>query len=225
MRQREFIKKAGVEAVVWIDPRKVHYHAGSMHPVAVRKITAMKRQYPKFIVDYTRPFIKAREPFVISHSSINDLPKIEENSRYIKLVDFIEADGNVKETVWYREMVADVKQKGEARYKRVRLRDEDAVLEFLRGYVTALVHSMRINGYDDPNGGYEATGMIDASGSICKTEHGDHRFCIARILGLERFPLKIIGIHEDHFGSGHSPGAATYARALELIRAAGDRFA
>ena len=41
----------------------------------------------------------------------------------------------------------------------------------------------------------EPTALIDEHGAVIKGSKGNHRFAIARLLGLQSFPLKIVGVH------------------------------
>ena len=219
MRQKQFLEQAGDEAVIWIRPNRVTKHAGTKWPVGKARIKSWRQKLPKAMVDIMRPWIKAQEPFVIPSAVFGHPRPVEDDQRYGLIADYIEQDGRLEATVWYRDLMQDLSDTGMARHKDIRMTSKTDVIDFFKGYVDPLISSLRRDGYHDPKNGFESSAVLDANGNICKAGSGNHRFCISHILGLPAFPLRIVAIHEDHAGTN-----LTLSKALDLIRSAETRF-
>ena len=112
---------------------------------------------------------------------------------------------DLRASLWFRELSDDLASTGIASYKRRRLRSEAEIIAFLDSYMLGMIdsymlgmiESFRTTGFDVSKSGFEPTAVIDAEGNLMKTGSGNHRFCIAVLLDLPRFPLLIVGAHED----------------------------
>jgi hypothetical protein len=68
-------------------------------------------------------------------------------------------------------------------------------------------------GYDVDRAPEAGEVIIDANGRLLKSSSRNHRFAIARIIGLSSIPLEIVGAHEDWPGADR---AKRGMRELEL---------
>ncbi|HSF95832.1 MAG TPA: hypothetical protein VLA52_12475, partial [Thermohalobaculum sp.] len=93
---------------------------------------------------------------------------------------------------------------------------------FLRDYVLDLVASMEHRGYDVEKGGEFGSAQIGADGQLVKSGSGTHRFCVARLLGLTRFPLRVVGIHAG-WAAGVE-GGLTVAELGKRLKEIGERY-
>lgn len=197
LTQKSFLRAAGDRNVIWVDPAKVTFRSGSKWPVGKHRIRQLQQRWPVPIVNLFRAGIKGREPFLIPTQHYGPLERITQTPRYEKVADFIEHRENVTASLWYRDLMEALNETGLATHKTISMRSEAEVVDFLNSYFGALVTSMQTKGYSDPKGGYESAAVINQDGSITKTGSGNHRFCVSKALKLKKFPLRIVGAHEN----------------------------
>ena len=196
MKQKDFLCAAGDRAVVWVTPAKVTRQFGSKWPVGRARIRTLRRVLPQAAVNLARPAIKRAEPFTIPVTFFDAKPPVRDTHRYRLLEDLVANRTDLRASLWFQEFSGELASRGAASYKRRRLHSEAEILEFLGSYMLGLIESLRKTGFDVAKSGFEATAVIDAEGNLMKTGSGNHRFCIATLLDLPRFPLVIVGAHE-----------------------------
>lgn len=209
LRQKDFTQEAGERAVLWIDPARVDGHTGTKWPVGKMRLRQLSRVLPKPILNLLRPTIKRREPFVIPRACFGRVDPVVETERYLKIIDFIRHKETVTQSAWYQDLTAELARTGTARHKDIAMTSEAEILKFLHGYVGALVDKLAADGFSPEHGGYESTAVIGPDGGLTKAGSGNHRFNIAKALGLTRFPLRIIAVHEDWLPSDLRGGKFT----------------
>ncbi|WP_417741213.1 hypothetical protein [Salipiger sp.] len=197
MKQKAFIRAAGDAAVVWVRPASVSRQFGSKWPVGRARVRTLRRVLPQWGVDLLRPAIRRAEPFVIPAQFFGPKPRVTETHRFRLLEDLMAHEQDLRSSLWFRELSDDLASTGIASYKRRRLRSEAEIIAFLDSYMLGMIESFRTTGFDVSKSGFEPTAVIDAEGNLMKTGSGNHRFCIAVLLDLPRFPLLIVGAHED----------------------------
>lgn len=199
LTQKQFITQAGERAVIWINPANIAFHAGTKWPVGKRRLAELERKLPRALVNLARPAIKRREPFVIPADCFAELRAIVGSDRWEKIGDFVRNKDRITETLWYRALTEDLDRNGVAMHKKIAMRSRDEIEDFLIGYVRALVESLQTEGFkpDRDGDGYASTAVVNADGTLCKTGSGNHRFVMCKVMGIDRFPLKIVGAHED----------------------------
>lgn len=215
MRQRDFIDSAGDRAVIWVSPARIDRQLGSKWPVGRARLRRLGRVLPKPVVGLLRAPVKRAEPFTIPAEHFARTARISETGRYQRLADLMAHEDDVRASLWYDDLMRELSERGVAFYKTRPLRSEAEIAAFLRDYVLGLIDSLRRNGFESGATGFESTAVIAADGTLCKTGSGNHRFCIASLLGLPRFPLRIVGAHEDwvraHLGARPTPDAVLAA--------------
>ncbi len=197
LMQRYFLHDSGDRAVIWVDPRTVDLAVGSKWPVGKRKLRHLSRRLPAPVVAMLRPFIKHREPFVIPRADFATPRPVAETPRYIRVADVVRHRGDVGQSAWYRDLLAELEQTGCARHKTIEMRSEPEIRAFFASYVLPLIESLEREGYRCDDEGYASTAVIGPQGDILKAGSGNHRFCVAKVLGLDLFPLRIVGAHQD----------------------------
>ena len=181
-----------------IDPQKVHQHATTSYQVT--------NQYYKR-VDNSRLLpnaVKARlshqffrlEPFI--KNSFNYGPKdIWAMPTYIKISNFID-ESKVQNTNWYEILSRELEGRGYARHKDNKLSSTTEIKEFLLFYRRNVVFSLQKDGFKKNDPILEMpTVLIDKNKKILKGSKGNHRFAIAKKLGMENFPVVICGTHKN----------------------------
>ena len=110
------------------------------------------------------------------------------------LEDLYRADGVPERTDLYARLLQ-AAQAGQPRRRRgTVLADEATIQAFFVDYVS-LFERMRAEGYRRGVGKDEPGVAIARDGEIVKTANGNHRFAIARLLGLAPIPVEVHFIH------------------------------
>lgn len=194
-------KEIGDALVVWVNPRKIKLHAGTNQPYtrsAKEKLACIEGAFPS-ASKYTKFFHSALysiEPFSVRRGLLNFLVPVEADPRYEKLEDYIRHMQSPQECRWYGELVNQVLRDGCAHHKGLTFRNTGEVDAFFNGYLRDLVDSMATIGYDKSKSRDVGTALIGSDGSILKSHAGNHRFIVARIVGVPLIPLEILGAHE-----------------------------
>jgi hypothetical protein len=194
--------KLGAATLVWINPRRVQFHCGSNQPYSnkMKQVLHRLEQQLPVLRSSTRFLSTAAyslEPFSIAARLLRQMTPMEENETYRKVADAFACREDLRQSVWYGELIAELKRDGVASHKVLRFHSEAEIGAFFESYVGGLIDSMASGGYDATKAQDTGTGIIGADGSILKSDAGNHRFCVARLLGVPLVPLEILGAHED----------------------------
>jgi len=154
---------------------------------------------PKALANKLRPALKKREPFITPPSHFNDAAPIVETPRYLKVSDFIQRGGPVEDTLWFRQLAAELESKGVAYHKLIEMKSVEDIHHFFDSYVIPLIESLRNDGFRPEKTGYESAAVIDAQGNLSKVGSGNHRFVIGKVLGLPLYPLRVLSVHADWY--------------------------
>jgi hypothetical protein len=197
-------KLLGEQLVLWIDPQKVDYHVGTKWPNIkhlTQKVSKIGRSVPygRKPASLTNKLIFRCEPFTISQAYYREKTDIESLEKYRKVKDFIENRHRVEGTIWYGELMDELKRKGCASYKKKRLYSKEEIDSFFQSYVMDLVDSMEEEGYNISKSTETGVALIGSDGAVHKAGSGTHRFYVARILGVKAVPVKIAGVHKEWF--------------------------
>jgi hypothetical protein len=195
-------REIGEGLVVWINPRRVMLHGGSNQPYTKHLKRALNRLQgagPVFrkLAQFLDRALYSIEPFTVKGRLLRNPAPIEGEETYRKVDDFIRNRADPARSIWYDELARTLQRTGLAGHKALVFRSEPEILAFLETYVGGLVDSMRARGYDGSKASDIGTGLIAADGTVLKSDAGNHRFCVARILGVGPVPLEIMGAHED----------------------------
>ncbi|MCH2165114.1 MAG: hypothetical protein MK098_10745 [Marinovum sp.] len=216
--QRDFRRQAGDATVIWIKPNNVLTHTGSKWPVSKARLAKYERVLPKAIVRALRPAAKKREPFLLPAAHFPASVPIKERALYLKIKDFVERAGDLEDTIWYQELADALAAKGTAAHKELVFRDQTKILEFFRGYVQPLIDSLRTDGFKPEATGFESSAIVDHEGRLSKSGSGNHRFAIAHVLDLDRFPLRIVAVHEAWYAREVAPHGDTLESLRDALR-------
>ncbi len=223
LTQRSFRRDAGDRAVLWIRPALIDHHFGTKWPVGKARIAQLNRWLPKPIVNAMRPGLKKREPFIIPAAHFAKRTPITQEARYKLLKDFISKGDAIHDTQWHAKLTEELHTQGVARHKDIAMRSTAEIEAFLREYVGGLVTSLRTTGFSRDVSSFESMVVVNADGTLSKTGSGNHRFAIAHILQLERYPVVLAGAHEDWWRA-QNLGAPQTDRILSCLPALQDRY-
>jgi len=216
LKQRQFLTDPRFRSVIWVDPTQVRLQLGSKWPVGRERLNRLERFVPGALLGPLRAPIKHAEPFEIPARHFSAAIPVRDTQRYRRIADALDHADALQNSLWFHQMRTQLRDTGAAYYKTRALHSEAEILAFLRDDLLGLVESMRENGFDGSRTGYESTAVIMADGSLCKTGSGNHRFCIAKLIGLDRFPLQVVGAHEA-WVKAHLPPSPTVEDVLALL--------
>lgn len=165
-------------------------------------------------------FFYSAEPFSVRERYYGSEDPVEHHTTYRRLQDLIvKQNRDYRKSFWYKSFIEQLRSSGRAEYKTLSFVSEQEVDNFFENYVLQIVSSMERSGYDPSKGADTGGAYISATGTIQKSVAGTHRFCIARILGVKRMPVQILGAHENWFkervGARGLDGLAAALRIVE----------
>jgi hypothetical protein len=217
MRQAEVLRTLGDAGILWIDPGKLSLYSGPARlAVTAHRRRRMERMgLPKPLVSAVRGVLKRFEPYVIPGHCFDGIEPIDGIDKLRKVRDLIDHRADPENSGWSRELHQQLRDRGRAKHKGTRMRSSAEIVSFLRGYALGLIETMERDGYDMEKGAEIGTAQIDGEGRLIKSGSGTHRFCVARALGLESFPLRVVGVHEDWVRAKAPGGGMTVDRLAE----------
>lgn len=145
-----------------------------------------ERFSPFKVYSFVIPEIHYTEPV-----PINTLKKFE------KVRDLIIHKEDYTKSMWFQELNHKLREGGMAKHKDITIRSVDELNRFFEDYVLKLVISMENSGYDFSIDQDIPNIMIGRNGEIHKSNAGDHRFFIAKIVGAPLMPFTIKGVHKS----------------------------
>lgn len=219
MTLRRYVEiRLGDELTLWINPTTIDFDVGTKWPVSRQMESKINGLLPVPLTrGLIRPLLHQLEPFVIP-SWCYGLPKpVGTIEKYRRVEDFIQNRRDLKSTIWYRDLVHELEHRGVATHKTLRMYGTDDIYNFFKTYVCELIESMSRTGYCLRKGADLGAVIINRHGTLEKAGSGNHRFYVAKVLGLQRFPVRVTGVHSDwwcaqkeiraNFGVCNLPGA------------------
>lgn len=192
----------GDSLILWIDPRRIETHVGSNQPHTrklKRFLSRLERRAPfaSRATQYAQRCLFGAEPFVLKTKHLQAMTPVEAERRYVLMEDYIGNIDDVRRSAWYWKLRKEISDVGVVRHKDFHIRSEEELEDFLENYIGRIVRSMSARGYDIAAAPDVGTAIVGPDGRLLKTNHGNHRFSIARILGVSTIPVEVVGVHED----------------------------
>jgi len=182
----------GQSLVLRIDPRKVTHHVGSKFPIS-KTIEQKLKGFPKLIRKGASQLSKRYHPFVLADNTLPPAIPIELLEKDRKVKDLL-SSSHYCDSLWYRSLLAELTTKGKTRHKGIKITSQNELNKFFETYVWELIASMRGDGYVERAGSDTGTAFILSNGVLVKSASADHRFLVARHLGVGNFPLTVMGV-------------------------------
>lgn len=225
LRQETVLGMLGEKAILKVDPRHIGKYYGSKHQATGN----LRRIYGRLRSARLKGLIREKiadrlESYIIRERNFNPGILIEEMPKYQLVSDFLKNIETPRESLWYQNFLHQINSLGIAKHKKHEMRSPDEILHFLDQYNHTVVQTMKSQGFCDSYTGFEATGIIDSQGCIGKTGSGNHRFMIARVLGIKDFPLKIAGIHESWIRKTSQGSDSSYQSILQALAATQQKY-
>jgi hypothetical protein len=183
-------------AVVWVDPRRISLQVLTATPATENVRNALRKPLHHPLTTWPlRVAIAAFDPYVVPSHHYPEAQPVEATARYRKVYDFIHHRDTPRATLWFHALRKSLEERGVARHKKVTMKCEGDIERFFSGYVIPLIESLQRDGFRVEAGGGIGSALIAADGALHKSDSSNHRFCMARILGLTRFPVRVVGVH------------------------------
>jgi hypothetical protein len=119
----------------------------------------------------------------------------DEDPRHTAIRDLVDADLRYRETRAYQAMLDDLAA-GRPQYRHGALDSVAAIDRYWEDRV-ALVRSLQAEGYTSERPSSTAGIAIGRDGTLLKIWNGNHRFAIARCIGLATVPVSVRLVHAD----------------------------
>jgi len=218
LTQKGYLNQARPQAVIWIDPKRVTHYSLSKWPVAKQRLKWGYSRFPKPLVDLFRAPLKEREPYFTPATSAHETSPLETNAKYQRIADFIDNQQTPEASKWYKMLMENIQQSGQAFHKDIQMRSKSDVDAFFANYVQPLIDSLAKKGFDPSFTGFESKAVIGPDGQLIKSGSGNHRFYLSRCLSVPSFPLTIVGMDERFFSKYGVPTQATPEDILPLLK-------
>ncbi len=214
--------------VVRIDPKKVVDHvSGNAHcPVAgCCKAQMQKFGFPPGITRKFGKYLTMYEPYVIWSRLFTNQGPIRAWSKYQKIENLIANAANIHRSDWFEKLNRDLMKYGRARYKGIFMNRAEEIDAFFQDYFMGMIDSMRTGGYDEEKAPDTGQCQIDEHGNLIKSGVATHRFCVAKILGIQEVPWKVAGVHAA-WGASVSDGRGRLSgdRLVEEVQRVAQRY-
>lgn len=215
----------GNDLIVHVNPQKIDYYIGSNNV----KFQGLQNSFAKNLhrnlwfenekLSRVSPF-KIYSFYIKSRDYSIPLP-VESHWKHHLIKDFLDNIQNFRQSFWYKKKRDDLLKFGKTKHKSFQIDSLYGLDQFFEKYVLALVHSMKTQGYICNEGDDLGNIMINEDGTFHKSNAGDHRFFVAKLVGVKLMPFKINGVHEQWKNSHSIPsGKKGLYRLTEEIKRA-----
>lgn len=193
--RKNVYEKLGDDLIVWINPRNIKYYIGKNVPY----IDLPNKLFKNFekLSKKTSAILTAYTSFAVSKKYYGNKIALERQPKYQVLKNLINCRHDYQKSIWYQDFSLKLNSKGIVKHKKIVITNTHELKNFFENYVLDLVDSMEKHGYILNKSSQIGYVMIGQDGEIHKSNAGDHRFMIARILGVSKIPLYVKGIHEE----------------------------
>lgn len=221
----------GDALIVRIDPRTVHLQVTGKLPRVRRartRIAALPAPLPATLASLALRAVERAHPFVLTATDYPAAWPLDGTAKVARLIDLVAHLDDPPSSRWWTDHCG-LLDAGEALpLGGTLVIDRAGLARHLDGYLLPLIASMSRDGYREDLGAEHGIVHVGADGTLHKANKGNHRFALARILGLTAVPVRIQCVHETWWesvtGSGAGRGSSTgrggpSVRArLELVR-------
>jgi hypothetical protein len=196
MLLRKYVyEKIGHGLIVWVNPRNIKFYIGKNVPYI-----DFPNKYFKgleILNKKTCAILTAYTSFAVSKKYYGKENFLEEHYKYQILKNLIDNKEDYRKSIWYQDLCLKIKVDGIVKHKKIIIKNSHELNDFFENYVLDIVYSMEKHGYMLNKSKQIGYVMIGKEGELHKSNAGDHRFIIARILGVPKIPLYVKGIHEE----------------------------
>lgn len=193
----------GEAAVISIDPAKVRHFAPRQTVTKICRLTSMTgREFPS--LDRLAPYLPDKlffGSYVLKEEDCHAVRPIEQMKQHVLVDDLLKSLPDFKKSKWYAEHLKNLAKKDATKHKGQQLTREEDVSLFFEKDILPMMAEIGKNGYDATRFPVEGRCFIGPNGEIYKGLAARHRFAMARLLGVNSFPLVVHGVHERWFAA------------------------
>lgn len=209
----------GAALIVRIDPRTVDLQVTGKLPLVRRaraRIETLPAPLPTALIDVTLRAVARRHPFVLAAADYPAAWSLDETAKVARIVDLVAHLEDPRSSRWWTDHCELLGAGETIRLGGTLVTDRDGLGRHLDGYLLPLITSMSRDGYREDLGAEHGIVHVGADGTLHKANKGNHRFALARVLGLTGVPVQIQCVHETWWatvtGSGTGRGDTTATR-------------
>ena len=158
-------------------------------------------------------FLEPHLPFVLAAKYFPVAKPLHANRSSLLMQDLVLNRTDPESSLWWRDRLAELSSDGVTTVKGRSFRDEHAVRRHLNEYLLPMIDGLALNGWDDTLAeSGPGSASIGAHGELLKAESVNHRFFLARSLGVREFPLRVRSVHRDWWDANVLKGRRTASR-------------
>ncbi len=176
--------------VLTIDPARVLWSGGSQDPLK-EYIRTRYAGAPLILQRSAIKCVRTIHPFVVPGRWFPAATPLEALDKYRKVADVVEKYPRYQTSAWYHELLKTLADEGAAFHKRIVMRSRREIDDFFVRYVLPLIESMRDEGYRGDKAPDPLYVLIGSHGELYKAGQGNHRFYVARLVGVRRLPVRV----------------------------------
>jgi hypothetical protein len=181
--------------LIFIDPVSVTEHCQTSYQITgpIRDSIVNNRLLPSKLSKSLGWRILNLEPFIKPWFGYETLA-LSKVDKYKNVEELIALEGNYKESSWYLSLRQTLIDFGVVRHKGIVINNFIELDSLFETYLLPLIQSIKINGFLIKNQQIPEV-IVGNDLRLLKASRANHRFFIARKLGINRIPVKISGVH------------------------------
>jgi hypothetical protein len=155
------------------------------------QLSSANKKRVGFVADRLQRFVRPGSGFESPPEPIDCDP------RWLGCANLVDSWPQWSESVWYTSLRKELEKTGLARLKHHCFSTRSEIDDYFSHSLTPLIETL-LKGQEPtfPREGYPRA-TVWADGSITKSDHGNHRFILSKILGGDRMEFVLDAIHVD----------------------------
>lgn len=196
LRARRVDQELGTLLRVEVDPAQLAEAVDSELPL-VKRARRRVRHAPDRVASAVLSAMGSAHPFALGDRAYPDTEPIEETWWYSDLADLVTRRDAPERSRWYRRQVERFGEQGPFDLKGSSIGTVADIDRHLECHLLPLIRSIERDGYRPDLADDTGAALVGSDGALHKAKGAKHRFAIARLLGVDRFPLRITCVHRQ----------------------------
>lgn len=217
LTQRRVVSELRGSDIVTVDPVAVRTYLPVARPIARQLQASLRDRADSSRLAGQVGRVAARlHPFVVAGRWLGTPIEIDDTEKAQRLADLLMHLDHPSRSVLWNELRLRLEVDGHANYKSRVLTSPKDLEDLFATHLVPLVASLRDQGYRADLAPGPGLCAIDANGTLHKGRKGNHRFALARLLGIQEVPLRVAVVERGWSGLDGLPRGP--ARWVELGR-------
>lgn len=196
LRARRVHRELGTLLRVEIDPTQVAEAVASELPL-VKRARRRTRNAPDWVASAALAAVRAAHPFALGDRAYPDPVRVEETWWFSDMADLVTSRDAPERSRWYRRQVERLAEQGPFDLKGSPIATVADIDQHLECHLLPLIRSIERDGYRPDLADDTGAALVGPDGTLHKAKGAKHRFAIARLLGVDRVPLRITCVHRQ----------------------------